>query len=125
MSTTAAVEAGKIQPRLKVIQDIPPELHSAKVPAFILQPLVENALKHGLADRPEGGTITLRARRDSDCLVLEVQDDGEGFRPGREGTGLANLRQRLRLTHGEAATLSVESRESGGVRVRIGLPIPA
>lgn len=118
-----SIERIRFGDRLKVIQDIPPELHSAKVPAFILQPLVENALKHGLADRPEGGTITLRARRDSDCLVLEVQDDGEGFRPGREGTGLANVRARLGLLHGGRAELEILTAPRRGTLVALRLPL--
>lgn len=119
-----SIERIRFGERLKVVQDIPPDLSSAKVPAFILQPLVENALKHGLADRPEGGTLTLRARREDGRLVLEVQDDGEGFRPGREGTGLSNVRARLGLLHKGHAELEILTAPRRGTLVVLRLPLP-
>jgi two-component system LytT family sensor kinase len=84
---------------------------------------VENALKHGLADRPQGGTLRLRARRDSDSLVLEVQDDGEGYLPGREGVGLANVRSRLGLLYKGRHQLDILGQAGRGTLVSLRLPI--
>jgi sensor histidine kinase YesM len=92
------------------------------LPPMTLQPLVENALKHGLGGRLEGGTLQILARRDDATLTLRVRDDGIGF-PDRyeEGTGLGNLRQRLATLYGEGATLRVDS---GSVGSTVELTIP-
>jgi uncharacterized membrane protein len=99
-----AIERVRFQDRLQVRVEVPLDLMSARVPSFILQPLVENALKHGLSDRSQSGTLTVRAGRDSEFLLLEVQDDGEGFVAGREGVGLSNVR-------GSTASISWEHPE--------------
>jgi hypothetical protein len=118
-----AIEQIRFQERLRVESDIPADLMNLPVPSFILQPLVENALKHGLADRPQGGTLRLRARRDSDSLVLEVQDDGEGYLPGREGGGLANVRSRLGLLYKGRHQLDILGQAGRGTLVSLRLPI--
>ncbi|WP_291271740.1 histidine kinase [Geothrix sp.] len=118
-----AIEQVRFQDRLQVRVDIAPNLLDLRVPSFILQPLVENALKHGLSDRPQGGTLQLRAHRDSECLVIEVQDDGEGFRPGREGVGLGNVRARLGLLYKGRHQLDLLGAPGRGTLVVLRLPL--
>ncbi len=118
-----AIEQVRFEDRLRVEMEIPPDLQELRVPGFILQPLVENALKHGLSDRPGGGTLRLRAFRDSEYLVLEVQDDGEGFVPGREGVGLANVRSRLGLIYKGRHQLSILGAPNRGTLVSLRLPL--
>jgi signal transduction histidine kinase len=118
-----AIEQVRFQDRLQVRVDIASDLLDLRVPSFILQPLVENALKHGLSDRPQGGTLQLRAHRDSECLVIEVQDDGEGFTPGREGVGLGNVRARLGLLYKGRHQLDLLGAPGRGTLVVLHLPL--
>jgi signal transduction histidine kinase len=117
-----AIERIRFQDRLEVRVEVTPDLLDAKVPSFILQPLVENALKHGLSDRPRG-VLTLRARRDSDLLVLEVQDDGEGFVADREGLGLSNVRARLGLLYRGRHCIDILGMAGHGTLVALRLPL--
>jgi len=111
--------------RLEVTWQVDPETRKALVPALLVQPLVENAIEHGLATA-RGGRVRVSARRDGDALALEVSDDGPGFTttpgPDAQGVGLANTRERLALLHGERATLICDENPGGGGRVRIRLP---
>ncbi len=110
--------------RLNVEWQVPDEVRPALVPALLVQPLVENALEHGLATA-RGGHVRVAARRDHDVLEIEVTDDGPGFGaadPRGAGVGLANTRERLRLLHGERGTLSCGNRPGGGGLVRIRIP---
>jgi hypothetical protein len=118
-----AIEQVRFQDRLRVEVQIPPELMELRLPSFILQPLVENALKHGLADRPQGGTVSLRARKEAGSLVLEIQDDGAGFVPGREGVGLVNVRSRLGLLYKGGYQLEFLGAPGRGTLVVLRLPI--
>lgn len=112
--------------RLRYSADIPEALMEARVPSLLLQPLVENAIKHGLAERVAGGEIRVAATREDAVLRLTVYNDGPDFAPDWEsksgGVGLANLRTRLRIMHGDAADLSVRSAD-GGVEVIVTLPL--
>jgi len=94
------------------------------VPSFLLQPVVENALEHGLSRRPGDGHLAVRARRAGDALVLEVEDDGIGLGDAaiEEGVGLSNVRRRLAALHGERARLVIESVAPSGARVTVTLP---
>jgi two-component system, LytTR family, sensor kinase len=97
------------------------------VPPLILQPLVENAVRHGIADREEGGRIELRADVQGDRLVLRVGDDGNGNGNGAgsgDGLGLALLRQRLHALYGDAASLQID-RGASGFSVTLGVPLVA
>jgi signal transduction histidine kinase len=118
-----AIEQVRFQDRLRVDMEVPAELLDLRVPSFILQPLVENALKHGLADRSRNGTLRLGASRDSEYLTLEVRDDGEGFQPGREGTGLGNVRARLGLIYKGRHQLDLIGAPGRGTLVVLRLPL--
>lgn len=111
--------------RLTVRLTIPTEVESALVPTFVLQPLVENALEHGV-DRVEGsGCVEIDAARDGDSLVLAVRDNGTGERADAHaglGIGLTNTRARLAALYGDAAALALRPRPGGGTEVVLRLP---
>jgi len=110
--------------RLEVRLDLPAELAAVEIPPMLLQPVVENAIRHGLEPRVEGGRIELRARREGDKLVLEVADTGAGFAETTAGgLGLSNVRERLRLAHGDAARLGIRGNAPQGTIVAIELPL--
>ena len=112
--------------RLQVAIDLPADLGAIEIPAMLLQPVVENAIRHGLEPKVEGGRIELRARREGGTLVLEVADTGVGFGEATAGgVGLANIRERLRLAHGDAARLSIRANAPQGTIVAIELPVAA
>jgi two-component system, LytTR family, sensor kinase len=109
--------------RLEVTVDVDPEVASLPVPAFLIQPLVENAIKHH--PMSEGATVAVRVRasREGGGLVLTVDDNGPGFRGGEgNGVGLANLRARLTHLYGGQHELQLENLPGAGLRVRIHLP---
>ena len=116
------IERTRFPDRLRVLVDVPEALGAQLVPSFLLQPLVENAVRHGIAPRPEGGRIAVRGRRDGEALVLDVWNDGAPLDPDRrDGIGLAATRERLQRLYGAAATLTLGPAE-GGVRARVTLP---
>ncbi|MEO7455272.1 MAG: histidine kinase [Gemmatimonadaceae bacterium] len=108
--------------RLRFDIEVQTALERALVPLFILQPLVENALSHGIGALAEGGRVTIRASRDAGALVLEVHDDGTGVVSAREGVGLRNTRERLRASFGDEQSLTLSSRSPHGTVARIRLP---
>jgi two-component system, LytTR family, sensor kinase len=120
----------RFKDRLAVETQISPEARDALVPFFVLQPLVENALQHGIARRAGAGRVCVSARRDGEALRLSVTDDGPGLgesaRGGRdfprEGVGLSNTRQRLRQLYGDAQRLTLETPAEGGLRVELTIP---
>jgi sensor histidine kinase YesM len=119
------IEQVRFSDRLRVNYSVDPGIARAAVPDFILQPLVENALRHGIATRPEGGTITVAARREGAYLILSVEDDGPGFRDvprGSAGLGLTNTRERLQVLYGERGQLEVAASPSGGTVARVHIP---
>jgi len=117
-----ALEQQRWGDRLRVEWNVDDAALPAELPPLVLQPLVENSLKHGLTGILEGGTIRVSARASADRLLLAVQDDGIGFARGwREGTGLGNLRQRLLTHYNGDASLDV-SNHSSGARVAVDLP---
>ena len=112
--------------RLRVSLDIGADARAALVPALLLQPIVENAIRHGLAPRARGGSIVIRARRVADNLELEVADDGVGLRrdvdaAGASGIGLRNTRARLEALYGERHRLDLVPR-ADGFTVRLVVP---
>jgi signal transduction histidine kinase len=119
------IEETRLLDRLTVVLAIEPDTRDAEVPNLILQPLVENAIRHGIAPRPGPGRIEVRAWRREAKLYLEVADDGRGLPPGgapREGIGLGNARERLRTLYGTEGALVLE-RRARGVAVRLELPL--
>jgi two-component system LytT family sensor kinase len=115
--------------RLAFVIDVPSELDQCLVPLFILQPLVENALTHGIGARIRGGRIALTASRRGDRLSVEVADDGAGLSTGLQGTtppdriGLANTRERLRASFGDDQHFSLSPGPDGGAIARIDIPL--
>lgn len=117
--------------KLRVVKEIDPATLETLVPSILLQPLIENSIKHGLEPRINGGTITVRSRLDGGRMIVEVEDDGVGMgaRPqnGIErqgaGIGMRNVRERLEVLYGEAAQLIVTSRPGRGTLVTIEIPV--
>jgi two-component system LytT family sensor kinase len=121
------IESVRFAERLKVEREIAADCRAALVPGLLLQPLVENAVKHAVARRIEGGTLRLRARRDGGRLLLSVADDGPGpesgeSRPSGCGVGLSNTRERLRLLYGAEQSFEVARPAGGGWEVQLSLP---
>ena len=109
---------------VSIHMDIEPGAKSVQVPAFLLQPLVENAFIHGISALPGGGSIWIRAHIESEELIVRVADDGVGMTgsPSNIGTGLDNLKQRLASLYGSNATLDLSKREGGGTIAEIRCP---
>jgi sensor histidine kinase YesM len=123
------IEQARLEDRLTVVMKIAPETLDARVPHLILQPLVENAVRHGIASRIEPGTVEISASRGADnrFLQLEIRDDGRGLDRGQEvrtrtGVGLTNIRSRLEQLYGNDHRFTLENQSAGGVLVRISLP---
>jgi two-component system LytT family sensor kinase len=119
-----AVEQIRFSDRLRIVRAVDRELLDAMVPQFILQPLVENALRHGIGRSVEGGTIEIGGRREGDDVVLWVSDDGPGMSdaPNGGGVGLRNTRERIATLYGARATLELAPRPGGGTVARVRIP---
>jgi two-component system LytT family sensor kinase len=131
-----AIEVVRFGPKLTVRKEISPDTMDLVVPSMILQPLVENSIKHGLSRKLGAGTITIRSHRDKSAtppgnggrVVIEVEDDGMGFvldrlnQPMSSGIGLANVRERLRVIYGATYQLRLESEPGKGTRALIEVP---
>lgn len=114
--------------RLKFLIDATQESKKLKIPRWILQPFVENAIRHGIEARPDSGLISLSARRKGEHLVIKISDDGIGFdRSREEGIGIRNTRERLTELFGADFEMSIESLNGGGdasgTRVTLRLPV--
>jgi len=118
------IERVRHEDRIEVRLDVPPECGETRVPPFLLQPLVENAFRHGLGAREQGGRVWVRAARQGSSLRIEVGDDGEGADSSalREGVGLSNTRSRLQQLYGAEASLAIESAPQRGFSAVITLP---
>jgi len=112
--------------RLQIESEIAPETLDALVPNFILQPLAENAIQHGLAPLEAGGRIKISAARQNGNLLLQIADNGSGFDPAakhfNDGIGLSNVRARLANLYGEKQDFSIVEQPNGGVSVEIRIP---
>jgi sensor histidine kinase YesM len=122
-----SIQQTRFKDRLRVELNIDPQTRNGLVPNLILQPLVENAIRHGIGPRRAPGCVRISSWRDGDELWMEIQDDGLGLTRGRgqmprEGVGLRNTRERLRQLYGDEHLLRLEDAPSGGCRVIIRIP---
>ena len=120
--------AVRMGPRLQFTLDLPPELAGRSVPTLLLQPLVENSIKHGLEPQVAGGSITVQARVAAGLLLLEVADTGVGLGASNNaktegGFGMAQVRERLATAYGAAATVTTAGNFPTGTRITITLPL--
>src|SRR5687768_16505911 len=123
------IEVIRFGPRLGVRKEIDPDTLDLIVPSMILQPLVENAIKHGLTRKVGAGHITIRSRRDDDCLFVDVEDDGLGISDERlqtamsSGIGLSNVYERLRVIYGASGRLVLRGSPGKGAVAHLEMPI--
>src|SRR5688500_12989293 len=122
-----AIESARFEERMAVRVHVDDDLLDTQVPSFLLQPIVENAIRHGIAPRLAGGEVEVSATRTGSTLTLRVRDNGVGLPAGWQlprdgGVGLKNVAARLEHLYGRAAILRVEPGAGGGVDVRIDLP---
>ena len=122
------IEQVRFGPRLKVRMDRAKGLDASKiaVPVLLLQPLVENAVKHGLSSRASGGTLWVEAKARGGYLELRVEDDGVGFGNSPyagSGTALENCRKRLELSYGKDGKMEISPREGGGTKIVLTMPL--
>jgi two-component system LytT family sensor kinase len=128
LRTYLEIEKVRFGERLKIEFDVNESVTQLSVPTLILQPLVENALKHGLAAKLGQSELTIRANRKENLLLLSVEDNGLGIKskskPGQSvGVGLRNVKERLQTVYGNLATFSFESRPQLGSRALVEIPI--
>jgi two-component system LytT family sensor kinase len=121
------IQRMRFSDRLSVTLDIPAELRQARIPNLVLQPIVENAILHGVAPKSGPGHVHVSGRREGESLCLEVKDDGPGLLPrnhsrAHEGIGLLNTRERLAKLYGAAGRLTLKSEANRGVTVQIVMP---
>jgi two-component system LytT family sensor kinase len=118
--------------KLRVVKELDPASLDVVVPSMLLQPLVENSIKHGLGPKIEGGSIYLRSRLTDSRLIIEVEDDGVGMGGAQleessswtgMGIGMANISERLQVLYGDTARMTIDSQEGKGTLVRIRLPL--
>ncbi len=132
-----AIEVVRFGEKLRVVKEIAEDTLDVVVPSMLLQPLIENSIKHGLEPRINGGTVTIRSRITGSRLVLEVEDDGLGVPPEREaaevsadtlrrpglGVGMRNVRERMQVLYGGLATIEMNGRPGRGTQVMLSMPV--
>lgn len=133
VQTYLDIEKARFEERLQTCIEVPADLERIKIPSLILQPLVENAIKHGISKSKTGGEVKISAKRiiqnSQDFLLLTVSDNGYGFdesdlrKSGRKGIGLANIEQRLKNYYKGKAELRIETKKQVGTKAQIILPI--
>lgn len=122
------IEVVRFGPQLRVVKDVAPDTLDLIVPSMLLQPIIENSIKHGLSRKVGGGRITIRTARHADRTLIQVDDDGLGMtteRLGealRSGIGLSNVNERLRTIYGASCTLKLTSQIGRGTSVSIEIP---
>lgn len=121
------LESKRLEDRLMITYAIAPEALSCKIPPLIVQPLVENAIKHGIEPSEDGGVLQLQASTDNGRLMIVVRNTGSGEgavkRDEGSGVGLMNITSRLRLLYGDRASLSTNSPKEGEFEVTLSLPV--
>ncbi len=130
-----SIEVIRFGDKLRVVKEISEEALELEVPSMMLQPLIENSIKHGLEPRIHGGTVTLRGRVTGSKLLIEVEDDGVGMSPERSsvspdgvaregmGIGMRNVRERMQVLYAGDAEVEVVSRPGRGTRIQLLLPV--
>lgn len=122
-----SIEKTRFEERLRITIDAGGADRAALIPTLLLQPLVENAVRHGIAPRAAGGDLNVSARRNGSTLELLIEDNGAGladdFSDRRaHGCGLRNTQERLRALYGDKGSLQIAARRGGGVSVRVSIP---
>jgi two-component system LytT family sensor kinase len=124
-----AIEVIRFGPdKLQIFKEIDDETLDAFVPSMLLQPMIENSIKHGLAPRLEGGEIHIRTRHNDGRLLIEIEDNGLGISPERlaevygGGIGISNAHERLRLLYGDQFKMDIRSQEGQGTQIHIEIP---
>jgi sensor histidine kinase YesM len=122
-----AIEKVRFEDRLTVKEEIRNDLREAMVPNMVLQPLVENAIRHGVSRKRGQATIAISAERENGSLVIHVVDNGTGLngqtsQKVREGIGISNIRARLRHLYGDRQRFELRSPPDGGVEARLTIP---
>lgn len=120
------IQQARFHDRLTVHVEVAPELLPLLVPSFVLQPLVENAIRHGIAKSASPGYIAIKAARDNGSICIQVEDNGPGPAASQasNGFGLRNTRARLKQMYGESQSLRLEALADGGCRVSLAIPMP-
>lgn len=116
------IEEIRFHDRLRITYDIPPETLEAQVPTLILQPLVENAIRHGIAPKAAGGSVSITASRNGGTLQITIIDDGRGAAEIEQGVGLSNTRKRLEQLYGLNQTFEFGNLSGGGFTVALKFP---
>jgi two-component system LytT family sensor kinase len=123
-----SIEVIRFGDKLRFRKEVEPSTLDMQLPSMLLQPLIENCIKHGLSSKVEGGSITLRATRVADRLHLLVEDDGVGISeaelanlPGR-GIGVSNVNERLKVLFGDDYRMSIDSQPGKGTKIEIEVP---
>jgi len=110
--------------KLKIEKELDPRSLDVSVPSMLLQPLIENAVRHGISPKVGGGIVRIEALREGGALRVTVRDNGLGFKEtGREGIGLRNVRERLRVAYGPRASIEIASAPGEGTSVMITVPV--
>jgi two-component system LytT family sensor kinase len=131
------IEVVRFGDKLKVVKEIAENTLDIVVPGMLLQPLIENSIKHGLEPRIRGGTVTIRSRiTEERRLLVEVEDDGVGMAPDRNeasptsgllrpgtGIGMRNVRERMEVLYGKLADVEINSRPGRGTKVTLLMPV--
>jgi two-component system LytT family sensor kinase len=127
LRTYLYIEEARFGDRLRVTFDVAPEAAGQAIPSLILQPLVENAMKHGLGPKPGPGNLWISAQIEGDEVCVRIEDDGMGPSNASAATddchGLTNVSARLRTLYRDRASVKLEAREGGGACVTVRIPL--